>query len=340
METRPATEIRAIIIFTLCDRWIRDQQHVVNAGEDVCFKSTSTPTVNDHSTLPPTILIRRHPPWPFIPPQPDSSPSPHRAAMSDTISAIIRFQFTHRTPSTTSSTDEAPLVIEYTHPVPTFLTQPALSQQSSQAFTQAFIDVISIITHQHHDECMTAITSPCPSCSSPATDLLKSPISLLHLSSPTVIIHLTPVCGNRSCEAKIRSGLLAQQKKEAEARKEEVWSGKNFGKMDCAVCGAEDAKRCAGCGTVAYCGKECQKSGWKKHRRYCQRKGLGQDLEGVNAPVAQIWWGGENGLGWSWAYIAWEQDDSWYMRNDYDEKAEKGGREAARCWAETQEIED
>ena len=31
-----------------------------------------------------------------------------------------------------------------------------------------------------------------------------------------------------------------------------------FGKMDCNVCGGEDAKYCAGCGKVAYCGKACQ----------------------------------------------------------------------------------
>lgn len=73
-----------------------------------------------------------------------------------------------------------------------------------------------------------------------------------------------------------------------EQKREDVWSGKQFGKMACAVCGKEEAKRCAGCGTVAYCGRECQKEGWKKHKRSCMRRKLGQDLQGVKGPVDMI----------------------------------------------------
>ena len=55
-----------------------------------------------------------------------------------------------------------------------------------------------------------------------------------------------------------------------EAAKED--EGKMYGKMECAVCGKGDAKRCAGCGTVGYCGKACQAQGWKDHKRDCGRR--------------------------------------------------------------------
>lgn len=98
------------------------------------------------------------------------------------------------------------------------------------------------------------------------------------------------------------------QRADMEKQKAEVWSGANFGKMSCAVCGSGEGKRCAGCGSVAYCCKEyvytrgflaeesradlgfgrCQKEGWKAHKRHCTRKKIGQDVSGVKAPFEII----------------------------------------------------
>ena len=44
---------------------------------------------------------------------------------------------------------------------------------------------------------------------------------------------------------------------------------KLYRKVECEVCGKEDAKRCAGCGTVGYCSKACQAQAWKVHRNDC-----------------------------------------------------------------------
>lgn len=60
-----------------------------------------------------------------------------------------------------------------------------------------------------------------------------------------------------------------QQAGSEREREEEEEQAKIYGKMDCKTCGKEGAMRCKGCGTVAYCGKECQSLGWKKHRREC-----------------------------------------------------------------------
>ena len=82
--------------------------------------------------------------------------------------------------------------------------------------------------------------------------------------------------------------MLHFQKREMEQKREDVWSSKTFEKMSCDVCGQEDGKRCAGCGSVAYCGRECQREGWKKHKRFCTRRKLGQDLTGLTGSVEMI----------------------------------------------------
>lgn len=177
-----------------------------------------------------------------------------------TTPALFRFSI-HNTSTTTT--------ISHTHPVPLFLCHPTPTQQTSPAFTAAFLDVISLITSLHHDECLTALTSPCLACASPRTDCLKAPHSFLNLASPLVVISVYPVCGSAQCASAVRAQLLAHQRRGVRAAEEE--EGKIYGKMVCGVCGKGDAKRCGGCGTVGYCSKECQTEGWKEHKGECGR---------------------------------------------------------------------
>lgn len=201
------------------------------------------------------------------------------ASTTTTTPALFRFSV-HNTTDTTH--------ISHTHPVPLFLCQPAESQQTSAAFKDAFIDVIALITAQHHTECMAALTSPCLACASPTTDCLKSPSSFLNLAEPVVVIAVYPVCGSKTCEYQVRGQLLRRQMRGIEAAKED--ERKIYGKMICEVCGNRDAKRCAGCGSVGYCGKECQAEGWKVHKRDCRRghKPGKKEGEAVGLPYETI----------------------------------------------------
>ena len=141
---------------------------------------------------------------------------------SPTTLAVFRFQIRNR-PTTTA--------IEHSHPVPTFLCTPASSQNDSQLWKDAFIDVISVITGQHHDECMRALNTPCLSCQKPALDCLKTPVSALHLTRPMVTIAVDPVCGSEVCGRRIRSYLGQMQEKEMKEAKEH--EARIYGKMDC-----------------------------------------------------------------------------------------------------------
>ena len=86
---------------------------------------------------------------------------------------------------------------------------------------------------------------------------------------------------------KIRTELVETQKR-VMREDEGEHDRKIYGKMSCEGCGKEVAKRCAGCGTVAYCGKECQKKGWKAHKRLCHRRKLAQPVEKVELPYEVI----------------------------------------------------
>ncbi len=46
----------------------------------------------------------------------------------------------------------------------------------------------------------------------------------------------------------------------------------NMGVNSCCFCGAGNAKKCGGCLSVAYCGKECQVKDWKRgHKIRCSQ---------------------------------------------------------------------
>ena len=39
----------------------------------------------------------------------------------------------------------------------------------------------------------------------------------------------------------------------------------------CANCGKDASNRCSRCKSEWYCGKDCQKISWKKHKEFCQK---------------------------------------------------------------------
>lgn len=75
-------------------------------------------------------------------------------------------------------------------------------------------------------------------------------------------------------------------------RETEEEQAKIYANMDCETCGKGGAMRCKGCGTVAYCGRECQKKGWKGHRRECGRRkkrdGEGETVGEIKVPYETI----------------------------------------------------
>eukprot|EP01114_Cavostelium_apophysatum_P008482 TRINITY_DN2100_c0_g1_i1.p1 TRINITY_DN2100_c0_g1~~TRINITY_DN2100_c0_g1_i1.p1 ORF type:complete len:538 (+),score=106.56 TRINITY_DN2100_c0_g1_i1:105-1718(+) len=63
------------------------------------------------------------------------------------------------------------------------------------------------------------------------------------------------------------------QNNKAYFKKEENGNGveppPNYEATNCFICGAEDSRRCAGCKSISYCGREHQSQDWPRHKSEC-----------------------------------------------------------------------
>ncbi|KAK8166624.1 hypothetical protein IWX90DRAFT_218235 [Phyllosticta citrichinensis] len=107
-----------------------------------------------------------------------------------------------------------------------------------------------------------------------------------------VDVLITPICAQQSCAALARAKLRRVVEGHSQASSEPSQQQNSFdpqalddlaeaaqsfrrlpGPEDvrCKVCGsARDTKKCAGCGRIRYCGKECQRLDWRAgHKRVC-----------------------------------------------------------------------
>ena len=112
---------------------------------------------------------------------------------------------------------------------------------------------------------MRTITTPCIGCGDSTKDALKFPTPYLSLAEPMVVIQVTPACGSKIYDYRVWQQVLEMHNKII--RDGEEYEKRIYGKVDCNVCGGEDAKRCARYGKVAYCGKVCQKEDWEAIKR-------------------------------------------------------------------------
>ncbi|KAF4512820.1 hypothetical protein G6O67_000158 [Ophiocordyceps sinensis] len=129
---------------------------------------------------------------------------------------------------------------------------------------------------EHESACRSAWGAICECCGRSATDILQSPISLLHTDEARIIVWVIPLCGRGQCEVETRQEM--QQMME-EMRQEHGAHDESLGRAACTevalckVCGTTaDVRRSGRCHAVAYCGKEHQKADWKVHKKACVRR--------------------------------------------------------------------
>jgi hypothetical protein len=99
-------------------------------------------------------------------------------------------------------------------------------------------------------------------------------MSYLHLPEPFVQCYSMPVCKKGKCEYEARTSINqtlveAMDSYDKETHKEGP-SNATREVLPCGNCSKiGQVKKCARCGLVAYCDKDCQAADWKRHKRIC-----------------------------------------------------------------------
>ncbi|KAH7052406.1 hypothetical protein B0J12DRAFT_72628 [Macrophomina phaseolina] len=202
-----------------------------------------------------------------------------------------------------------PKKITHLHPVPTLLLGPAGPPPTPDA-EALFVDVLQSALGTYQDECRDAAGPACDVCGGAKESVLLTPISFLHVDEERdgappppayggeggggggeedgsaqaerrrkrVDVLVTPVCGRAECgdvaRARLRRAMEGDMLDGGGGADGETVVPRPQGPEDprCRVCGkVEGTKRCAGCGVVRYCGRECQRADWRRgHRRVCE----------------------------------------------------------------------
>jgi len=164
--------------------------------------------------------------------------------------------------------------LTYIHNVPSSLVTPtAQAAQHEPEYVKKFVSTIQPIMLEHEAACRAASNPKCQSCGSPATTVLQTPMSWLHIvEKPFVSVCVNPVCSKKECEIRERQQIQNMMTEVIEdSRVQGVGGPENPVEiLPCKVCGGtEKTMRCGRCKVVAYCGKEHQKADWKVHKRVC-----------------------------------------------------------------------
>jgi hypothetical protein len=136
----------------------------------------------------------------------------------------------------------------------------SFQMQNSLEYQQLFRESITSIIPQYQAECDAKAGKVCVGCRGSAHTASLTPCSYLHIpEEPFINVFVQPICGTPQCRT-------------TAAKMMEMTMNDLNGMKNCDVCGKiEDVKRCSRCKIVGYCGAECQKKGWKSHKKVCSQ---------------------------------------------------------------------
>ena len=159
----------------------------------------------------------------------------------------------------------------YTHPLPARLCANA-DDKNNKEVQRALQIELRHVSRIHAAECEETLeAAPCEECGAARSHIMQIPLPVLNMPVPTVGVTVTPVCEKADCAGAIRGSVTSTMQ---DMRK--MFSG-SFGQhtpelstMRCDFCGEwGKPKECQRCRKVAYCYRECQRAGWKKHKAVC-----------------------------------------------------------------------
>lgn len=159
------------------------------------------------------------------------------------------------------------------HSIPRSLVLEAGRAGRDAEYDQRFVQAMIPLMREHAPACRMAAGPSCECSGRVSTDVLQSPMSMLHGAPPRVVVWVTALCGGEQCETEAMQEtqlLMQEMRQDKDIGYGTTGSSVCVEVKICKVCGTTvGVKRCNGCHAVAYCGKEHQKEDWKVHKRAC-----------------------------------------------------------------------
>ncbi|KAJ6440095.1 globin-like-protein [Purpureocillium lavendulum] len=161
--------------------------------------------------------------------------------------------------------------LDYTHDVPQELISRATLAGKDGAYDDLFTKVVWSVVKEREQACRIASNTRCDNCGQPTARVLQSTVSWLHKpNDPSIGTWILGLCDKGECEIQLRQRMGSTLLQiGADLNRGTAQSCTEL--LMCNVCGeTAGSKRCARCRAVAYCGKEHQRSDWRRHKESCK----------------------------------------------------------------------
>jgi hypothetical protein len=154
--------------------------------------------------------------------------------------------------------------LKFNHDIDARLIGP-ISLNPNHHYQSQFLKAVRPILLEHYAACLNASGPTCSECPRPKREALTTPMGWLHLEDdPFVNVLVSPLCEiGGKCDMQSRRETQKMMMNLGNEEEQEITA--------CKVCyKVEGAQKCGRCRTVSYCGKDCQRSDWKRHKLVCK----------------------------------------------------------------------
>ncbi|KAM4061623.1 hypothetical protein HRG_013255 [Hirsutella rhossiliensis] len=130
----------------------------------------------------------------------------------------------------------------HNHSIPRSLVTEANGAGGDAEYNERFTQSMMPLMKEHESACRSASGAFCECCGRFATDILQSPISMLHADEARIVVWVTSLCGRGQCEVEMRQEMQLVM---GEMRQEEERRDKFLGRNRCM-----EVRLCKICGTT------------------------------------------------------------------------------------------